>query len=477
MLHLQPKLILKCLAILSFLALITFLPSVQFMPKYIIWFNDRQRLLELLLLSFVLLDSIFNGLVVKKDLLAIQKKLLGAFFVLLVLAIISAYLAQSPKHAIIEISVFVGLCYLSLFVARLFLENKQKFIKQITLAIWASILLYMLSFYTGYITATIFKTALQWPFPFTGFSNIRSFNQYQLWTLGIICLPLLTFDVKKTTRVWLHIALIAWWVLLFYSASRGVLVAWLAGMLLTAVIYKKSAWPFLKLQFINIVLGFCSYYLLFNVIPAAHESTLVTSTIIRGTGYDRLALWQQALNLIYESPIFGVGPMHYAWHNSSNGHPHNSVLQLAAEWGLPATIIVLSIAGYGIYYWLKKINVHSLQTASSSDSNLAILLFFTITTNAAYSLVDGVIVTPISQVLMFTMIGLMIGHYCIGQQSKGNNETIKNKYQFRPIFAAIMLTAVAWSTLPELIKGLSGNEKGFSMGYTAIGPRFWHETK
>jgi putative inorganic carbon (hco3(-)) transporter len=474
--NIKPAHILQCLALLCFVALITFLPSVQFMPKSIIWFNDRQRLLELLLLSLVLLDSIFSGLIVKKDLLVIPKSLRHAFFALLLLACISAYLAQSTRHAIIEISVFAGLCYLSLFVAHLYHNNKRKFIQQITFALWASIVLYMLSFYTGYITATIFKTPLQWPFPFTGFSNIRSFNQYQLWTLGLVCLPLLAFNLKKNARIILYFALVAWWVLLFYSASRGVLVAWLAGILLTAAIYKKSAWPFLRLQFINITLGYCSYYLLFNVIPAANESTLVTGTITRGTTYDRIGLWQQAIILIRESPIFGVGPMHYAWYIPTNGHPHNSVLQLAAEWGLPATLIILSIAGYGIYCWLKKFNVGKLQVANKLDSNLAILLFFTIITNAAYSLVDGVIVTPISQVLMFTMIGLMIGFYYDGQLT-ANNKLIKKQYQFRPTFAAIVLAAMVWSTLPELVKGLSGNEKGFSMGYTAAGPRFWHETK
>ena len=481
-------LILQLLALLSFIALVVFLPSLQFMPNYIIWFNDRQRLLELLLLSFVLLDAILIGLTHSANQVAINKIMRNMLFSLLGFTVISCYLAQSPRHAIIEVSVFAGLCYLSLLVARLYLENKQNFIQQITIAIWASIALYMVSFYTGYITATIFKTPLNWPFPFTGFSNIRSFNQYQLWTLGLICLPLLAFDLKKNTRILLQLALICWWVLLFYSASRGVLLAWLAGMSLTAVIYKKSAWSFLRLQFINIMLGFCSYYLLFKVIPAAHkstlvagtvlrESTIVTSTIFRESTDDRLALWQQALILIRESPIFGVGPMHYAWHNSTNAHPHNSLLQLAAEWGLPATIIILSITGYGIYCWLKKFNADKLQAATKLECNLAILLFFTIITNAAYSLVDGVIVTPISQVLMFTMIGLMIGLYSNEPISAAISKPVKTKYQFRPVFAAIVLIAMAWSTLPELVKGLSGNEKGFSMGYTAAGPRFWHETK
>ena len=134
MLNTNPRVILQGLVLLCFLALIVFLPSVQFMPEYIIWFNDRQRLLELLLLSFVLLDCLFNGLVIKSCVLAIAQPLRRAFFTLLALACISAYLAESPRHAVIEISVFAALCYLSLFVAKLYNANKQKFIKQISYA-------------------------------------------------------------------------------------------------------------------------------------------------------------------------------------------------------------------------------------------------------------------------------------------------------------------------------------------------------
>lgn len=468
-------------AMLSFIALIVFLPSVQFMPSYIIWFNDRQRLLELLLLCFVLLDAMLIGLTHCANQMAIPKKMRYLLFSFIGLTVISCYLAQSPRHALIEVSVFAGLCYLCLLVARYIIDNKQAFIRQMIIALWASILLYMLSFYTGYITATIFKSPLQWPFPFTGFSNIRSFNQYQLWTLGVICMPLLAFELKKNMRALLNVGLVAWWVLLFYSASRGVLVAWLAGMLFTAIIYKKSAWAFLRLQFINIMLGFGSYYLLFKVLPTALGFSLITSEIMRGTTYDRVELWQKALDLIYESPIFGVGPMHFAWYNSSNAHPHNSLLQIAAELGLPATIIILCITGYSIYNWISRFNANSVQAYSKIDANLAITLFFTMVITAAYSLVDGVIVSPISQVLMFTLIGVMIGlffdNHIINSESKSESNAIKNKIQLRPIFAIIVLAFMVWSTMPELVKGLSGNVKGFSMGYTAAGPRFWRETK
>jgi hypothetical protein len=166
--------------------------------------------------------------------------------------------------------------------------------------------------------------------------------------------------------------------------------------------------------------------------------------------------------------------MHFAWYNhtSSSAHPHNSVLQAMAEWGLPATLILLAISCYGIFCWLKRFNIASLQTETKLNSNLAITLFFTLITNAAYSLVDGVIVMPISQVMMFTFIGLMLGFY-----NKERLNHVERKSAFSPLLACIILITLICSALPEILQSANGNEKEFSMGYTALGPRIWLEFK
>jgi uncharacterized membrane protein YfcA len=143
-----------------------------------------------------------------------------------------------------------------------------------------------------------------------------------------------------------------------------------------------------------------------------------------------------------------------------------------AEWGLPAALIIVTIAGYGIYCWLKKVNINSLNTQTKLDSNLGIILFFTLISNATYSLVDGVIVMPISQVMMFTIIGLMIGYYVNGRLTE-----TKQTNKIRPVFAGIVLITLAWSTLPEILQGAAGSEKHFSISYTAAGPRLWLEVK
>jgi hypothetical protein len=133
----------------------------------------------------------------------------------------------------------------------------------------------------------------------------------------------------------------------------------------------------------------------------------------------------------------------------------------------------LSIATYAIYCWTKKFNSQQIQTTSIFNKNLSIILFFTIIANASYSLVDGVIVTPISQVLMFTMIGLMLGQYI----TVANVSFTSQKVRFRPWIAVLILIIMAWATYPEIKQGFSGDRKGFSLGHTAIGPRFWHESK
>ncbi|MDI1310298.1 MAG: O-antigen ligase family protein [Methylotenera sp.] len=455
-------------------SLVTLSPSLKVIPRDIIVtsFHDNQRLVELLLVTLVLLYSAFSSN--REEYSTANQSMSFMLYMLMTLAIASSCLAISQRHAALEISLFAGLSYLAIFIANLYHENKTLLIKRLTYMFWASILLCMVSFYVGYITAIIFSTPVKWPNPLTGFSNIRFFNQYQLWTLGLITLPLLkTNFVSSNSRRWLHLALSFWFVLLFFSASRGALLAWIFGISITAIVYKKSAWSFIRLQIIHLSTGYLVYKILFFIIPSLMEAAvIIPGSIIRDTTSDRLDLWKLSLNLIQEHPYFGIGPMSYAWVSKISSHPHNSVLQLMSEWGLPAAFIIFYLVIYGLISWLRKFNAISLKDNLKFDSNLAIILFFTLCTCSVYSLVDGVIVMPISQVMMFTFIGLAIGFY-----SESMSVKVKHSTLFKSIFASIVLVALIWSTLPEILQSAVGNEKHFSISYTATGPRIWVEVK
>lgn len=473
---------LRTLCILAFLLLITFSPSIHFINY--IEFHDSQRVIQLILLAFILLDAIILGWS-KTGTIPVSRKIKIGAGVILALSIASSINAIEPRFAVIEITLFVALTYYALFVARLFQENPEAFVKQLTYALLISIILYMVSFYTGYISAMVLKKTLNWPYPFYGFSNIRLFQQYQLWSLGLICIPLLSFDLKKNVHYWLYFALICWWVLLFYAASRGVILGWIIAMVATAIIYKKLAWPFLRIQIFTSFFGLCAYLVLFKIIPylVTGPNTIVTSTIFRDTTYDRLDLWKVAYVMIKNFPLVGVGPMHFYHYNTFGTHPHNSVLQIASEWGLPATAIILWIVGYCSHCWYKRFNAAQIQADFKLNINLTIVLFFSVIASGAYSLVEGVIVMPISQVLMFTVIGMMIGQYTSGAWFKSSIIT-ENKFHFRPIFAGIILVFLIWSVMPELVRGLKANERyfqpgerAFSMGTGTINPRIWMQQR
>ena len=458
---------------LAFAALITISPSLKVIPKDIVAtsFHDSQRLVELILVTFVLLYSVFSNY--RTIYFKNNSSIRYIFYTLVALVITSSYLALSPRHAFLEISLFAGLSYLAIFVERLYQNDKALLIKRLIYVLWAGLLLCMVSFYVGYFTAVIFKTPVQWPKPLTGFGNIRFFNQYQLWGLGLITLPLITRNfVSTNSRRGLQIGLSFWFVLLFFAASRGAFLALLFGLLVTALVYRKSAWAFIRLQLTHITAGYLIYKFLFQFIPSLGSTEVVTGTAMRETTNDRIELWKLSLSLIQDHPYLGVGPMAYAWLSKISSHPHNSVLQLMTEWGLPAAFIVFALVAYGVIAWLRKFNVKSLKENTELDNNLAIILFFTLTTNAAYSLVDGVIVMPISQVMMFTFVGLAMGFYYQDQPA-----IVKNNSTLSRIFAGIVLITLAWSSLPEILQAASGSEKHFSTGYTATGPRIWQEVK
>lgn len=432
--------------------------------------HDEKRLLELLLISLALLWLIMTSLEAKDCLPIWKTRYHLTLTLVIILAIISALLSASPSHALLEISVFVGLFYLSLFMAALWRQYSLLLVHIWVYALFLGALFYMVAFYTGYIASFITAMPLHWPEPFFGFSNVRFFNQYQLWTLALLCLPSLSFTVRHPlVRRSLSVIFSAWWLLLFASASRGVLLAWLCAVILTGIGYRQLAWPLLKRQFMGFSVGLLAYCLLFKALPLLLKGGLITSTVFRNSTYDRLDLWQQALTMIQNHPWFGVGPMHYAYYpNTIAAHPHNSILQLAAEWGLLATGLLLLVATQGLFCWLQRFTIKTLQT--SEHQHLVIVLFFTLIACASYSLVDGVLVMPLSQVMMALVIGLMIGLYY--DQSDKN---LCKPHISQQVFAAITLITMLWSAWPELLPRLLDNQTQIPRGYQTIGPRFWQE--
>jgi putative inorganic carbon (HCO3(-)) transporter len=154
-------------------------------------------------------------------------------------------------------------------------------------------------------------------------------------------------------------------------------------------------------------------------------------------------------DLIAQHPWLGIGPMHFAKHLSVlAAHPHNAILQFMAEWGVPAAlgITVVWTAG-GLAFGL---HVRRMASVVEPDRHSMVLvaLLAAITGASAQAMVDGILVMPVSQILLALLSGWALGTYFSARAAtpaSGHRSGLA--FRGTVLVAAVILT---WSVLPEL---------------------------
>ena len=187
----------------------------------------------------------------------------------------------------------------------------------------------------------------------TGFFNNP--NYAGIWLIMIIpfCLGLLQENFKNKYH-----KLIIFFILLFLCVSVTITnsrSAW-AGMIIAMMlmfINKKKIFliPFFPiitlglLRITNFLADSKGYLFLKEVIPS--RVLLDFSGIERiNEGFSRIDIWQYAISLIKERPLWGWGSGTFSQliENSTTywrGHPHNLILELAFSFGLIITLIIV----------------------------------------------------------------------------------------------------------------------------------------
>jgi len=240
-----------------------------------------------------------------------------------------------------------------------------------------------------------------------GFSNPRFPAQLQALTLPLMPLAL-TAVRHRGARLGLGFAFALWWMCLIGSGSR---TAWLAMATAAAamVLLGATGRRWLAIQAPFAAAGALVYGLIFFVIaPGTGVETVVESGRLQDAASiaARFDLARLALGMVASSPLAGVGPMHFAYvDNGLGAHPHNFVLQLAAEWGvLVALTFVVMIGTLFVRAW---------RTARrySTDTNkglLAACLLAALTAWVVGIQFDGYMVLPTSQIASMVVLMLCV---------------------------------------------------------------------
>lgn len=392
-------------------------PKLNIFPSYSSY--NEQRIQGILAMLIVVALPVFLP-VIGKDWFRVwtslpetTKFLLGS---LAVLGLLSASVATYSAFALLEVGMFIlmGMAAISTAASRSRLGSIFDQVVAISLlfAGWSYLALFFIVYFMSIYTDLPFDGRRI--FHSFSFENIRFFSQFQSWTLSLLVLPLLLFPRRPIFLTFLFVVpAMGWWLLLFISGTRGTMLGFIVAFLAVVLIYRKQAMDWLRWQAVAITGGLLAYWMFFSLIPRlglgmsfTGLTSIVDRELTKAPG--RWELWRDAADLVRDNPLLGAGPMHFAASaHSIAAHPHNSILQIAAEWGLPAVLIVMVLFIWGMSSWLKDDN--KTREADSYTLKLRVALFASLVTAAVHSLFSGIIVMPVSQIMMVLVIGWMLG--------------------------------------------------------------------
>jgi O-antigen ligase len=338
---------------------------------------------------------------------------LAAFFVLGALGGITAF---APRLAFCEVAMLFLLYMWSRVLAGEIADRGAAALLLVLQALGAVSALYAFQFAAAYVGSFSLGKPIESGDFTPGFSNIRFFNHVQTSTLPLLIL--LCCLTPRTSRLrWLWLAVTAyWWMALFATNGRGTLLGAAAGCVAAAVLVRRRALPYLRQVAITAVLGLLAYFFFLTVVPAllGVEGMSSFSYAFERTAADptsaRWPLWHLAMALIAAHPWLGVGPMHFAHytgHLHIAAHPHDWLLQVGAEWGLPALACLLVAVAFGVRtLWRAGAQIGPDDAANQT-------IFTALLVGAVAILVDGLVsgifVMPQSQLAIALYFGCAMG--------------------------------------------------------------------
>jgi putative inorganic carbon (hco3(-)) transporter len=406
-----------------------------------------------------------------------------ALAILVLGAVVACLNAIHPIWAFREMALLSGLVVLSLVLGHL----PAKFWSVMTGAVVVSMALY------GMLLLLLVLASLatgRWPEPGNltlGYSNYRLFNHVQT-----VALPLVIGVGLSSHRGLLKslalIAAVLGIAFMWHAGARASAVALLTAAVVSALFLGRQGRRFAIALALALLLGGVLGLLLFVALPwsmgidlpgdAVRAASIVSDS-------SRLKLWSHAWHLVVESPWWGVGPMHFAaaaYQNPVAAHPHNAVLQLAAEWGLPLTalVLVLLLRPLGqLAATVRRLgNASDAQSTGYASPLMGVALVATLWAAAVDAQVSGNIVMPGAQMWLALLGGWAIAWRAVHSPAPFNVKPTPalRTWSARPCYlamSALLLwgTWQAWTDWRNLNAVLIHAQHGIHN--TKANPRFW----
>jgi len=305
---------------------------------------------------------------------------------------------------------------------------------------------------------------------FGAFVNIRIFAELQFLTLFLLPAAWIHMDSIGWRR-FISMTAMLWWGLLLFTGTRSALAALPFALLMLAVIGGKQTYSWLRL----LARQFIGGLLVFGVISLSMSLTLGTSLLGEGgmsfartSSGGRLEIWANTWQYFLQSPWFGNGPGAFACLTDELvASPHNLGLQLLSEWGLFMAMLCLVIALLLFYSLVRFLR------SERRPSAVHFSLFATLVATVAASMMEGMIIAPLQQMLLVLLFGWSLHAFAPDKfVSLTENRGSRLKLGFAAVLCAF-LAVVLWGMKADLAlqrQLLVSPEGVVNLSY---GPRFW----
>ena len=444
--------------------------AIDFVPE-LIW-HDQQRMEQIVLL---LIAALALATAWRKNLLVALAKLPTPSRLALALGFTlgctSAFLAAYPRFAVLEwvtLLLLLGVVFVLAEQTRLGGVGFDTWAIRLVVALATVIALKIM---TGYVATMVEGARLNTLLLFEGtFSNRRVFGQVASMAIPLLAWPLLSTEMPRVRRWSLFALLAVWWMLVIVSGTRGTWMALAVAAVVLAAVAWRAASGWLRIQAWAFGAGALLFAVLFVGLPAwlgldaSLENRLAGISNMNG----RAELWALAWEQIRTHPLLGIGPMHLAAiRNDFGAHPHNAVLQLVAEWGVPAALALILPAVAGLFYLLAR-----LRLQETSTNVLLVCLTASLLAASAQSMVDGVIVIPYTQTWLVLIAGWVLGVYL---RDGARAPVIPDSRMMRlgiPVVSLFAFAALLNGVLPEILNRAEATQAYADAGQL-LPPRYW----
>lgn len=429
---------------------------------------DKHRLLELALFAVTTLWLILSPIRQQRclDVIASWPRWVWVFaFTFFLLGVSSAAYSQKPAFAFMQVSLYLEMGLLALILASLRQQAERHFdeiavsVLLVSWVIYCLVDLYLLSAVSFQIGVTQKQTQdilqlVTHPF----FDQIRFFTQVLTISLPFAVFPLLNKKLKLWMRIPCWLFLIFMWCLYCGQQSRATVLVAVVVTIYMLIVFRKESLGFLWRHAVALIIAAVLTFVYLHAGMGVSVRPLLSWHNI-----GRFDIWQNVLTLIQQHPWLGVGPLNYNLSTQIGqlSHPDNTVLLIAAEWGIPAAILMVVLVLWALFK-------QSSVARHSENRAVALVLTASFVAAVTHSLVSDLILFPVSQMLLVLIAGWMLGHGRVQQQS----HTMALRLTLI-LVALASLAGVVYGVYPYLLQLPKLEAVAVQTCQCSLSPTFW----